>query len=158
MIRMLLQCGLFGLRCESRCELNETLCLFRCQDTVCLAGGAGLSGFWEELTQTCKGAGDRLKCSLKGTFVALNPGAETAPNSTLLFVLSADSTLDPDDTILKQVAVGALHPAEEKTRELNVNLPQGFSASGMFVCAVLDAEGDVIEANETNNIVCEPVP
>ena len=143
----------FGTLCESRCEVKEVLCSFRCQDTQCLATGAGLGGFWEELTQSCTGAGESLRCSLQGIFIVVNPGTETAPHSTLLFVLSKNRNLDPNDTILDRVPVGALQPGEQKRRALNVDLPEGVRSSGQFAIAVLDAEADVFEPNEKNNII-----
>jgi len=116
----------------------------------------GLTGFWQDLNQSCGGSEGHVKCLLKGTFVVQNPGTATASNSVLRFVLSEDATFDESDTLLQEVAVGALKAGETKTRQLNVALPDGRSASGQFVIAVVDADNDVPEANEANNIVVSP--
>jgi len=115
--------------------------------------GPGLTGSWRGVEQTCHETGGGQQCRLKGTFVVVNPGTQTAAPTRLRFYLSADRTLDAGDMLLGEVSVGTLKPSESKPRQLNVQLPSGVSASGRFVIAFADADNVVAETNEENNIV-----
>ena len=59
--------------------------------------------------------------------------------------------MDEKDQLLCQEDVGELGAGETKTRPLCVRLAG--SASGMFVSAVVDANNDVAEPNENNNVI-----
>jgi hypothetical protein len=73
--------------------------------------------------------------------------------------LSEDQILDENDLLLEEGAIGALQAGETKMRQVNVNLPDGTSASGMFGIAFVDATDVVPETNEENNIVVsDPIP
>ncbi len=121
--------------------------------------GPGLTAAWEELTQTCTEAGGSLRCMLKGTLVIINPGTQPTPNTVFMVFLSEDQILDENDLLLEEGAIGALQAGETKMRQVNVNLPDGTSASGMFGIAFVDATDVVPETNEENNIVVsDPIP
>jgi hypothetical protein len=154
-------CGFSSPSCLQRCELAEKLCSQECQGTVCTPAGADLTGSWTSLTQTCKKAKKKedLQCSLKGTFQVENVGNEPAINAELLFVLSADSVLDENDLILKRVNYSSVLKKNKKAKPLDISLPQGSDAVGLFAIAFIDSEGDVVETNEANNIIPSgPIP
>lgn len=139
-------------RCVSRCEAAASECDLKCVDTTCTSG---LTGTWQDVGQTCRG--DR--CRLDGTFEAFNPTNEATGNAVLRFYLSTDAVLDAGDTAVGDVALGVLQGHDRKTRQLHVLLDAGDSASGLFVIAHADADNDVPELNEDNNIVpFGPIP
>ncbi len=117
--------------------------------------GAGLSGTWQELTQTV--AGGSLPFRLRGTFLVQNVGALAAVPSVLRFYLSNNATFDAADVLLQEVTIGALPAGGDRPAHLHALLES--SASGKFVLAVVDANDDIEEPNETNNIVAfGPIP
>lgn len=121
--------------------------------TVNPAVGPDLTGSWGGLTQSCKGAGPKLKCSIKGTFLVQNAGNEKAPKSFLEFYLSDDDTFDEDDPLLKRVPVAPLKAGKTKKSPLLAKLSTGMNASGQFVIAIVDVDDTVDETNETNNTI-----
>lgn len=121
--------------------------------------GVDLTGSWQSLTQTCKGAGAQLKCKLKGNFPVRNQGTQKGLASRLRFFLSTDATFDGSDAFLKQAGIPSLKVNKVKKVKLKVSLPVGSSASGQFVIAVVDADDSVAEISEANNrIVFGPLP
>jgi hypothetical protein len=91
---------------------------------------------------------------LSGTLRVENRGDQAAPLGALVyFYLSSDGTWDPGDTLLGQVAVGALKAGRSKTRKLSYSLPLGESAQGKYVIAWIDATNAVAETNEANNMI-----
>ncbi|MBI3304195.1 MAG: hypothetical protein HYZ72_19190, partial [Deltaproteobacteria bacterium] len=116
----------------------------------------GLSGEWVDLTQTCKNLGQKPLCRITGTLRVFNPGTAIAGPSVVRFFLSADTTLDGTDPVLGDEPVGALGSGVEVLVPLDIRLRPGESASGQFVIAVVDADNDVPEANEENNVVVSP--
>jgi hypothetical protein len=154
-------CGFESVSCLQQCELAGLLCSLRCQDVICTPTGADLTGFWTSLTQTCKKSEKKKssQCSLKGKFEVKNVGTEPAINAEVLFVLSADPILDATDIMLTRVNYSSSLSKQKKEKQLDISLPQGSSAAGKFVIAFIDSEGDVIELNETSNIVpFGPIP
>lgn len=111
----------------------------------------GLTGTWEDVTQTCHD--DTGRCRLRGTFTATNPSTQSTPKVTLRFFLSADQTLDDDDVLLDEMRVTALRVGQSQQRRLHVRAPHGVDATGQFVIAFVDADKEVIETNEQNNVV-----
>jgi hypothetical protein len=119
---------------------------------------AGVSGEWLELGQTCKKLEKKPHCELTGTLRVFNPGADFAGPSVVRFFLSQDAVLDDTDTVLGDERVGALLPAAERRVRLEIKLHPGVNASGMRVIAFVDADNDVAEGNETNNLaVSNPI-
>lgn len=124
-----------------------------------IPSGAGVTGSWDSLRQVCHGAGANHVCLLKGRFIVTNVGKATAGNFVVRFYLSDDSIIDETDLLLKEVHVGELQSQESKQRQIEVRLPRGTSASGLVVIAFVDANNDVDEPNENNNIiVSSPIP
>jgi len=109
---------------------------------------------WDRLAHTCKNTRSGPKCKLSGTLRVENQGNQAAsPGALVYFYLSSDGTWDSGDSLLKQVAVGALKAGRSKTRKLRYRFPLGESAQGKYVIAWIDAEGAVAETNEANNII-----
>jgi len=125
-----------------------------CIATFSFASGPDLTGRWERLAHTCKNTRSGPKCKLSGTLRVGNRGDQAAPPGALVyFYLSSDGTWDSGDSLLKQVAVGALKAGRSKTRKLSYALPLGESAQGKYVIAWIDATGAVAETNEANNMI-----
>jgi hypothetical protein len=118
-----------------------------------IPSGAGVTGSWDSLQQICHGAGSNSVCLLKGRFIVTNVGKATAGNFVVRFYLSDDPIIDETDLLLKEVHVGELQSQESKQRLLEIQLPHGTSASGLVVIAFVDANNDVDEPNENNNII-----
>ncbi|NOT58325.1 MAG: hypothetical protein HOP18_27295 [Deltaproteobacteria bacterium] len=119
----------------------------------------GLSGSWDGITQHCTGGGENLRCRVTGVFIATNPGDEPAPRSVLRFFLSEDDTLDESDLLLNERHLKALSPGKSKDLTARLKLPKGQLGTGLFVIGQLDAENDVPEENEDNNlVVSRPIP
>jgi hypothetical protein len=116
------------------------------------SSGAGLFGVWQELTQKCSPS--KPECKLRGTIDVFNPGTEPASTTVLQFFLSADEILDSEDLWLQEVRVGRLQPGQTRTETVHA-VVQG-EATGLFGIAVLDANDDVAEVREDNNIVVSP--
>ena len=128
-----------------------------------------LTGSFVSLAQTSTAAGGKVifyggkfgnsnaqvANSIIGTFNVRNEGDANAASTTVRFFLSNDATLDAGDTLLTQVASGNVQSGGGgvKSIPLNAQLPNGSSAVGKFVIAVVDAENIVVENNETNNTV-----
>ena len=113
------------------------------------ASGPDLAGSRERLTGTCNNAR-----KLRGTLRVENQGNQAAPRGAFVyFYLSSDESWDSGDSLLKQVAVGALKVGKSKIRKLSYSLPLGESAQGKYVIAWIDATDAVAETNEANNIV-----
>ena len=122
------------------------------------ASTVDLTGTWTSLTQACK-TGRTMKCSLSGRFVVQNSGALDVPKSTLAIYLSSDNALDPGDTVLRQYKVKKVKAGQSATQSIKVKLPQGTSASGKYVIALVDADDALPDVDDTNNIVVfGPVP
>jgi hypothetical protein len=90
-------------------------------------------------------------------FSVSNMGTRAAGPDTVRCWLSADRVIDTNDTILATVRIGPL-PAG-KSRDMTVeNLHADIKAQGQyFIIAEADAEHDVHESDETNNVGWLPV-
>ena len=122
--------------------------------------GPDLIGAWNAVNETTTGSG-RIK--LKGSLSVSNqsPTDATAAGSTVEFYLSADATLDDTDKLIGQgVAFPALSANGSATVKLpTFKLPTGTAATGMYVIAVIDPAGAVVETDKTNNtVVYGPLP
>jgi Abnormal spindle-like microcephaly-assoc'd, ASPM-SPD-2-Hydin/CARDB len=123
------------------------------------SAGPDFIGSWVSLTQTCKGSGPHLKCTLKGRFRVTNNGTGNGLGSKVVFFLSPDDSLEESDTRISTQNVNPLKAGNGKLVTWSRQLPNGTSASGSFVFAVLDSRSVVSEINETNNvIVFGPIP
>jgi len=119
------------------------------------SSGPDLAGTWSLLEQKC-GLKSGL-CKLRGTLLVTNVGDQPAGKTLLRFYLSADTTLDAGDLLLKEVKVKALKSGKTVKRKLKAKLPEGTTASGQFVLAVLDADGVLPEIDESDGVVASAV-
>jgi hypothetical protein len=120
-------------------------------------GGAGVSGEWISVEEFCNRSQKNSQCRLMGTLRVFNPGTETtAVPSQVGFFLSEDDALDENDSFLTTEKVKALAAGEENIVKLNLKLPDGASADGSFIIALVDFYDDVSERNEANNIAVSP--
>lgn len=121
--------------------------------------GPDLTGEWTVApSQKCKGN----KCRISGTFVARNDGTVDSSASTVSFFLSGDANFDDADTLLRTSPLAALAAGGAATFELKkkqrIKLPNGVTASGKFIIAVVDAGTAVGETDEGNNAVSAAIP
>jgi hypothetical protein len=72
--------------------------------------------------------------------------------SAVAFFVSEDPNWDENDSFLAIEQVPALEAGGEAIVRVNLKLPEGVSAAGAFIIAVVDFYDDVAERNETNNI------
>jgi len=75
------------------------------------------------------------------------------------FYLSNDGIYDVADTYLKKVSTGKVKAGKSQKKAFSYIFKTGFSRSGKYVIALLDADGQVVEADESNNnIIYGPLP
>ena len=116
-------------------------------------GGAGVSGEFAELVQDCKKEGAKQHCRVEGVLMAFNPGTFAAGNSLTRFFLSSDAVFDAGDELVGEEKVPSLEPDESVEVAFKLKLPKGRNATGEFLIAVMDADDQVPEVNENNNVV-----
>ncbi len=80
-----------------------------------------------------------------------NRGACPAAASVLKFYLSADSTLDRNDTTIGDVSVPSLPAGQVHTATESFDIPPVTRIGRYYLLVKTDADGTVSEANETNN-------
>ncbi|MEJ5377959.1 MAG: Ig-like domain-containing protein [bacterium] len=123
-----------------------------------LSSGPDLSGNWIWLEQVCRVDRSPIKCRLKGLLTVQNQGAmSTGHRTQVAFYLSSDEVLDGQDRFLKEKGVGKIKPGAQKTKRFMATLPEGETASGKYVIAVLDSLGTIQEVSEVNNQVSSPL-
>ncbi|MFK8003064.1 MAG: CARDB domain-containing protein [Polyangiales bacterium] len=96
-----------------------------------------------------------------GTFAAslqvANRGVRAAESNILRYYLSNDDVLDVDDAYLNYDRVGELGVDELGSESANLSLGNVVDEGGWFVLVVVDANDDVSERFESNNLVAMPV-
>jgi uncharacterized repeat protein (TIGR01451 family) len=110
-------------------------------------GTVDLAGTWTGVDSSCK----KTKCKVRGTVEVTNNAPGDAPSSVIKFYLSTDNVFDEGDVLLKRVSTGKIKDGQPKNKKLSAKLPG--DPTGMFLLAVLDADGTVSESDETNNTV-----
>ena len=145
----------FGGRLSNNAPTNRAFVL----PAEGLPVGPDLSGEWTGApSQKCKGS----KCRISGTFVARNGGAVESGTTTVSFFLSDNATFEGADTLLRTDPLPGLAAGGSSTIDLKkktrIKLPNGVSASGKFILAVVDSAAAVDETSETNNAVAAQVP
>ncbi|MCG3147973.1 MAG: hypothetical protein PCFJNLEI_01414 [Verrucomicrobiae bacterium] len=101
--------------------------------------------------QKCQGADATLRCRLRGRFNVRNFGTADAPATVVRFYLSTSATQVTGPQIGPSVSVKALKAGG--SRRVKFADVFGQNLAGMFVVAVVDAGGAVIETDETNNVI-----
>jgi uncharacterized repeat protein (TIGR01451 family) len=118
-----------------------------------LSEGPDFTFISQDVSQRCKKSGAAQKCTLKGTFVIQNQGTQKSSSAAVQFYLSDNPTLETRDLLLASTTTGSLKQDKRKKKKLNVKLPVGSNASGLFIIAVIDPAQGVAERNEANNSV-----
>jgi hypothetical protein len=116
-----------------------------------IPNGPDLAGQWENLTQDCKLVKDMPQCMIKGKLDIRNQGDVSAEGSKLVIILSGDSVVQPEDTILKEINVSPLKPGQARKTNVKIALPPGMGSANQFVIGVFDSDNLVTEADENNN-------
>ncbi|MBM4258960.1 MAG: DUF11 domain-containing protein [Deltaproteobacteria bacterium] len=121
------------------------------------ANAPDFTGFWQSVSQSCKGNGAALRCKLKGSFVVQSQGNQNAPSTSVQFYFSPNTIFESSDTLLSSTTTSAVKAGKSKRRKLSVTLPGGQTATGGFIIAVIDAANSVSERDETNNEISSTV-
>jgi subtilase family serine protease len=82
-----------------------------------------------------------------------NAGSGNAGASTTVFYLSTNGTLDASDAVLGSRAVPPLGPTATSTGSTTVTIPDGTATGTWYILAKADANNDVPESAETNNLL-----
>jgi Concanavalin A-like lectin/glucanases superfamily/Bacterial Ig domain/Divergent InlB B-repeat domain/CARDB/Fibronectin type III domain len=86
-----------------------------------------------------------------------NIGNQDAPASILRYYYSPDSQLDVTDIELASDAIIALTPDQTTSKQVSVSIPPSATLGEGNLLFVVDADGNVDEANEANNIFAFPI-
>lgn len=86
-----------------------------------------------------------------------NRGVRAAETNILRYYLSSDDAFDVDDTYLNYDRVGDLDVDQVGSESANLSLGSAVDEGGWFVLVVVDANDDVSERFESNNLVAMPV-
>lgn len=116
-----------------------------CTATFTTLSGPDLVGSWGRL---------KLKDFLiRGSLKITNAGTErTSKGFWVSLYLSKDSILDNSDTLMRSAYVGrAIRPGGKKKIAFVYRVDQ--SLAGQYVIAVVDTLDEILETNETNNIL-----
>jgi hypothetical protein len=136
--------------------------LYQPELVIPLEGGSGpdLFGQWKEFSQDCKTRRDEIRCETKAAFEVRNTGNLQASSFVVRFFLSADSNLDEEeDLFIGRERIGKLKPIKGKEIKLKFKLERGETATGKYLLALVDANDDIVEADETNNLaIFGPIP
>jgi hypothetical protein len=120
-----------------------------------LKGGSGpdLFGQWKEFSQDCKTRRGEIRCQIKAVLEVRNVGNLQASSSLVNFYLSDDPSLsEEEDPFIGSNRIAKLKPAKGKDVKLKLKLKEGETPTGKYLIAVVDADDNVSEANETNNV------
>ncbi|MCK6410771.1 MAG: hypothetical protein L6Q70_16470, partial [Thauera sp.] len=117
-----------------------------------------LHGEWLRVRRLCLPWGQQPLCFLFGRFGLRNSSPVDAGASTVRYYLSADEVVDGGDRAIGSRNVGVMPPGGPRPLAMGVLL-RGMTPRGLYVIAVVDADGAVDERDETNNaIVFGPIP
>jgi len=126
-----------------------------------MKGGAGpdLEGQWKKFVQACKTRRGEIRCRIKAVLEVRNIGNLKASPNVVRFYLSKDAYLDEEDRFIGRASIGRLKPAKDKDIKIKYKLGRGETPTGQYLLAAVDADDDVVEADETNNIsLFGPIP
>jgi subtilase family serine protease len=96
---------------------------------------------------TTAGAGQNITV----TDTTKNIGAGAAGASVNRFYLSANTIIDPTDTLLGSRSVPALAAGASSFGSTTVTIPEGTATDNWYIVVMADADEAVIETSETNN-------
>jgi len=120
--------------------------------TVVTPEGPDLVGSWVKTSGRCREAGtSTVNCKFKGTILVKNQGTRDATNSALRVHRSADSTLDSNDSLLREFGIGNLKVGKGQKRKLKIKFSISPEPPGAYLIAILDVNNAVVEMIEANN-------
>jgi uncharacterized delta-60 repeat protein len=116
------------------------------------SGPADLTVAWRKSpTQKCADAG----CTVKGTLLVWNAGAQPAAKTTVRLYASDDTLLDAGDELLTELPLSALKGGVGKSPAFKAR--SATSLAGRRLLAVVDEAGLVAEKDETNQVAASAV-
>jgi subtilase family serine protease len=86
-----------------------------------------------------------------------NQGGAAAPASVTQFFLSSNSTLDAADVALGSRPLSALAAGASSTGATTLTIPAGTATGYWYLLAKADAQGELPEVSESNNVIAWPV-
>jgi hypothetical protein len=111
-----------------------------------------LTGQWTNVGSWCTPPFWRPQiCLVFGTFHLINRSSVEVANTTIRFLLSADGVADNGDALLGVRRLRA--PGGPRQVGFATILPLGLRPEGRRVIAVVDPDNEVVEADETNNVI-----
>ena len=90
--------------------------------------------------------------TINASCVIANVGSSSAGRSKIKYYLSSNTSLDGSDTFLKGDLVGILAAGATSPEDADVVIPAGTAAGTWYVLFVADANSEVSESNESNNV------
>lgn len=87
----------------------------------------------------------------------INAGFADAPSTRLVYYLSTDPVRDASDRQLSYDSVDALAPGGSSPEDAALRVTTATPAGAYFLLFVLDADGVVVESDESNDVVAVPV-
>jgi subtilisin family serine protease len=115
-----------------------------------LPSGPDLTAQWVSLTQTCTGGAEATHCKIKGRLAISNVGnGDSVSPTTATIYSSTDSTLGPNDTLLKHYKIGILKPGAMQNVSINTTLPIGTTATDQYIIAVITTD----DVDQNNNYI-----
>ena len=81
-----------------------------------------------------------------------NQGSGSAGASTTAFYLSSNATLEPSDPLIGSRVVPALAGAATSAASTSLTIPVGTATGTYYIIVKCDANSDVLESAETNNV------
>jgi hypothetical protein len=112
-----------------------------------------LTGDWHRLEWFCLPWGRHQLCIVFGRFDLRNNSAFDAGASTMRFLLSADTSADDTDMVIGARRLGPMPPGGPRPIGVLMLLPLDVRPQGLYVLAVVDADDDVAERDEGNNVI-----
>lgn len=92
------------------------------------------------------GSSTYISCTVK------NQGSGSGSSSTLKYYLSSNTTYGSGDTYLGDDDVGSLSSGGTSTESATLSIPSGTSTGTWYILFLADANSQVSESNETNNV------
>lgn len=86
-----------------------------------------------------------------------NQGEGTAGSSVLNYYLSANTSFDVEDILLGYNTVGSLEPGESGSESITLGIPSNTLPGDWYILFFADAEDQVDESDENNNISSVPI-
>ncbi|MBD2494436.1 S8 family serine peptidase [Nostoc sp. FACHB-280] len=86
-----------------------------------------------------------------------NQGSENAFSSYTLFYLSHDTSVSDDDLYLGSDEIASLNPGAYSSRTVTFSIEKNAAAGSYYLLYKADANNNVVETNENNNIVAKAI-